>query len=152
MQTGLDFTSGSAVDGIFTVTVIDAYAFTVEVPGSGTGGMVTSRFGVTMTVGTALVRMGDHVYCTPTTGTLPAGEYICRSINSTTAYYIIYPHTAALTAGSTAVLHTLLLTTGGVHGLAIGNRIHVDFTSGGGVDGIYPITAVPSTTTLKINL
>jgi len=91
------------------------------------------------------------VYLTPSTGTLTAGVKTIYAVPSTSVYWVKHPHTVALTAGATTAIHTLTITTPAVHGLAIGNIITSDFTSGNGVDGSFVIKAVPTTTTLQVN-
>lgn len=150
-QTGLDFTSGSGVDGIFTVLeVLSPYYFTVSAAGSGTGGNVTIRPGATITFTAHLQNIGEKVYLTPSTGTLPAGEYEIYAVTSANAYLIKYPHTAALTSGSVTSIHSLTITFT-AHTLAVGNKVYLDFTSGDGIDGVYTIKTVVDANNYRIN-
>jgi hypothetical protein len=149
-QTGLDFTSGAATDGIFTITVTGPYTFTVELAGSGTGGNVTSRPGIRITFATSTVNVNNEVYCDFTSGSGVDGIYTCYGVNAATSYDVIHPHTAALTGGAVSVLHTIILTAGAVHGLNAGQRFTLDFTTGAGVDGVYVAETIPSTTTIRI--
>lgn len=150
-QTGLDFTSGGATayDGIYTVTVIDPYRFTVPLTGSGAGGNVTSRPGVTVTFTAHLQNIGESVYCDFTSGTGVDGTYEIYMVGSANAYTIKYPHTTAITSGNVSCLHTLVVTLN-AHGLAVGQTVYSDFTSGGATDGVYVLKTV-ATNTFNIN-
>jgi hypothetical protein len=149
-QTGLDFTSGSGVDGIYTVLeVLSPYYFTVSAAGSGTGGNVTIRPGVTVTFTSHGLNIGESVYCDFTSGTGVDGTYEVYAVPTTSTYRLKYPHTAALTAGNVSCIHTLVITFT-AHGMAIGNKVYLDFTSGTGVDGVYTIKAV-ATNTYNVN-
>jgi hypothetical protein len=140
MQTGLDFTSGGATayDAIYTVTVLSPYHFTVPLVGSGLGGNVTSKPGITISIATHGMNVGEQVYCDFTTGTPVDGTYTIYAVTGTGAYLIAYPHVAALTSGNVSCLHTLVVTAA-AHGMALGNKVYLDFTSGAGVDGQYTI-------------
>lgn len=149
-QTGLDFTSGSGVDGIFTVLeVLSPYYFTVSAAGSGTGGNVTIRPGVTVTFTAHTLNIGESVYCDFTSGTGVDGTYEVYAVPSANTYLIKYPHTAALTSGNVSCIHTLVITFT-AHGMALGNKVYLDFTSGTGVDGVYTIKTV-ATNTYNVN-
>jgi len=153
-QTGLDFTTGglTSFDGVYTVTVQDSTWFTVSIPGSGTGGSVTSRAFVAVTLDVAHANnLGFNLLCDFTSGTGVDGTYKVEAVISSTVYWIGYPHTTVLTAGAVTVYKGVTCTTSAAHGLAIGNRVQLDFTSGTAVDGIYTIETVPTTTTFTIN-
>lgn len=146
-QVGLDFTSGGATanDGIYTITVIDAYYYTIDLIGSGASGNVTARPGVTVTFTAHTLGVGDTVYCDFTTGTGVDGDYEIYAVTSANGYLIKYPHVTALTSGNVSV-HSRYTITATAHGLALGNRVYLDFTSGAGVDGIYTIVGVATDT------
>ena len=147
-QTGLDFTSGGATtyDGIYTVTVLDAYRFTVPLVGSGAGGAVTSRPGVTVTFTAHGQNIGESVYCDFTSGTGVDGTYEIYIVGSANAYTIKYPSATAITSGNVSCLHTLQITYT-AHGLSRGQTIHCDFTSGAAtLDGVYVAKAVAANT------
>jgi len=148
---GIDFTSGgaAALDGSFVITVIDAYAYTFELTTADTSGNCTVRPGVTVTFAAHSLGSGDTVYCDATTGTLPDGDYTIYAVTGTGAYLIAYPHTVALTSGNVSVYSRYEITYT-AHGLAVGNRVYLDFTSGAGVDGIYTIVEVPTTATFRV--
>lgn len=150
-QTGLDFTSGGATayDGIYTVTVLDPYHFTVPLAGSGASGAVTSRPGVTITFTAHGQNIGDQVYCDFTSGTGVDGTYEVYAATSANTYLIKYPHTAAITSGNVSCIHTLQITYA-AHGLAQGQTIYCDFTTGGATNGVYVAKAV-ATNTININ-
>ena len=150
-QTGFDATSGLATDGVVTATVLNPYWFTFSQVGADTEGTCNCRESVAVTFTAHGLHIGEKVYLTPTTGTLPAGEYEIIGVPSANGYQIKYPHTAALTSGSTGALHTITVTTSAAHGLAIGNRVYADFTTGTAPDGVYTIRTVPTTTTYTIN-
>lgn len=151
MQTGLDFTSGGATayDGIYTVTVLDPYRFTVALAGSGTAGNVTSKPGVTVTFTAHTLNIGDSVYCDFTTGTGVDGTYEIYAVGSANAYTIKYPHVTAITSGNVSCLHSLNISYT-AHGLAVGQTLYCDFTSGGATDGVYVIRVVPDANTMRI--
>lgn len=150
LVTGLDFTSGGGVDGAaFTVTVIDAYNFTVPYVGSIAGGNVTVRPGVTLALSTHGFNIGDEVYCDFTSGTGVDGTYVVYSVPSGTSALVSYPHAAALTSGNVSTLSTLVVTLT-AHAHSVGNEVYCDFTSGGATDGRYIIKAV-TTNTFNIN-
>lgn len=148
-QTGLDFTSGGGVDGLFTVTVLDAFNFTVPYVGTIAGGNVTVRPGVTITFTAHGLNQEEWTWCDFTTGTGVDGSYKVYSIDSANAYKVAYPHTAALTSGNVSCLHTVQLTAN-AHGHAIGNEVYCDFTSGAAVDGRFIMKAV-ATNTFNVN-
>lgn len=140
-QTGLDFTSGTGADAIFTVTVLDAYNFTVPYVGSITGGNVTVRPGVTITFTAHGLNQGENTYCDFTSGTGVDGTYQVYSVDSANAYKVAYPHLAALTSGNVSCLHTLVVAYT-AHGHALGNEVYFDVYTGGAADGIYTMKAV----------
>lgn len=150
-QTGLDFTSGGATaDGIYTVTVLDPYHFTVPLTGSGASGNVTSRPGVTITFTAHLQNIGESVYCDFTSGTGTDGTYEIYMVEAANAYTIKYPHTVAITSGNVSVLHSLTITQT-AHGLAVGQTVYCDFTSGGATDGVYVIKTVVDANNFQVN-
>ena len=139
-QTGLDFTSGGGVDGVYTVNVLSPYHFTVPLSGSGTGGNVTSRMGFSINYNTN-IGAGDNIYLSFSTGSMVGNDGFFTSYLSTTANacYVTYPHTSALTSGN-AVMNIGLTVSATAHGLDVGQHVYLDFSSGEGVDGIYAIT------------
>ena len=142
----LDFTSGSGTpDGQYVVTVIDAYNFSVVLAGSGTGGNLTCRPGVTVTFTTHGTIEGESIYADFTTGTGVDGTYQIYAVTGANTYNIAYPHAAALTGGSVTANHTLQVTMT-AHGMAVGNEVYMDFTAGAGVDGRYVMKAVAANT------
>jgi hypothetical protein len=150
-QTGLDFTSGGATsyDGIYTVTVISPYHFTVDLTGSGTAGDVTSRPGLTITFASHLQNIGEQVYCDFTSGTGVDGTY--EVYIAATTYVIKYPSIVAITSGNVSVLHSLTVTFT-AHSMVVGNKIYLDFTSGAGVDGYYTIKTVVDANNYRVNM
>ena len=150
-QTGLDFTSGSAADGIFTVTVLDAYYFTVPLAGSGAGGNVTSRPGIILNFTANANNIGFQLLVDFTTGTGVDGTYEVFN-NSPNLCWVKYPHTAALTGGNYTAYKGVTLTAPAVHDLSVGNRVDITFDTGTGISGIYTVETVPTTTTFTINM
>lgn len=146
---GLDFTSGTAADQTGTATVLDAYYFTVPVTNANTSGNVTVRLGATVTFAAHGLSEGNQVYLTVSTGTLPSGTYTVHSMETFGVYNVLYSHTTALTSGNCSALHTLTITRT-AHGHAIGNKVYLDFTSGGATDGVYTVRAI-ATNTYNIN-
>ncbi|MCK9369350.1 hypothetical protein M0R04_05375 [Candidatus Dojkabacteria bacterium] len=152
MQTGLDFTSGGATayDAIYTVTVLSPYHFTIPLAGSGVGGNVTSKPGIQISFTVHGLNIGEQVYCDFTTGTPVDGTYTIYAVPATGTYNIAYPHVAALTSGAVSCLHTLIVTFTS-HLLAIGNKVYMDFTSGGATDGEYTVKVVTDANIYRIN-
>lgn len=148
-QVYLDFTSGTAVDGTYTVTVLDAYNFSVPLVGSNTSGNVTVRPGVTVTFTAHGYNEGEDVYCDFTSGSGVDGTYKIYAVTGANTYNVAYPHTAALTSGNVTIQGRLQVTITS-HGMALGNEVYLDFTSGTGVDGKYIMRAV-ATNTFDIN-
>ena len=150
-QVGLDFTTGDATsnDGIYQVTVIDAYTYTVPLPGSGSGGNVTARPGYTITFTAHTLGVGDTVYCDFTSGSGVDGNYTIYAVTSANAYLIEAPITSAQTSANVTVYSRYRITST-AHGLTAGNTAYLDFTSGSGVSGIYPIVTVPDANTFDI--
>jgi len=149
-QIYLDFTSGAATDGTYTVTVLDAYNFTVPLVAANTSGNATGRPGVTITFTAHALNQGEQVYCDFTSGTGVDGTYTVYAVTGANTYLVAYPHAAALTGGNVSCLHTLVITYT-AHGHAIGNDVYCDFTSGTGVDGRYVMKAVAANT-ININM
>lgn len=151
-QVGLDFTSGgaSASDGVFTATVLDAYRFTVPLTGSGAGGVATFRPGLTITFTAHGLNIGESVYCDFTTGTGVDNTYEIYAVTGANTYLVKYPSATAITSGNVSCLHTLVITSN-AHGLARGQTVYCDFTSGGAtIDGVY-VAKVVATNTIDIN-
>jgi len=153
MQTGLDFTSGGATayDALYTVTVLSPYHFTVPLAGSGLGGNVTSKPGIQISMTAHGLNIGEQVYCDFTTGTPVDGTYTIYAVPATGTYNIAYPHVAALTSGAVSVLHSLTITFT-AHGLAVGNKVYLDFTSGTGVNGEYTVKTVVDANNYRVNM
>jgi len=151
MSTGFDATSGTGVDAIVTPEILNAYYYRFNQAGADTFGQCNSRESVAVAFTNHGLNVGEQVYLTPSTGTLPAGLYTVIAIPGTNGYQIGYPHLANLTAGAATAIHTVTITTSAVHTLAIGNRVTLDFTSGTAPDGNYTIRTVPTTTTYTIN-
>jgi hypothetical protein len=145
-QVYLDFTSGDATssDGLYTVTVIDPYTYTVSLAGSGTGGNVTVRAGISIAFTAHTLGTGDVVYCDFTSGSGVDGNYEIYAVTGANGYNIKYAQSASI-SGNVSVYSRYRITYA-AHGLAVGNRVYLDFTSGSGVDGVYPIVAVATDT------
>jgi hypothetical protein len=145
-QIGLDFTSGGATDGAFTVTeVVDAFNFKVASVGADTSGNVTVRPGVTVTFTAHGLNEGEQVYCDFTSGTGVDGVYTIYAVTGANTYNVAYPHTAAITGGNVTA-NSKIQITATAHGMAIGNEVYCDFTSGGATDGKYIMRAVAANT------
>jgi hypothetical protein len=152
---GVNFTDGgaSALDGTFTITVLDVYKYTFALTTGDTSGNATVYPGLTITFTAHALGIGDTVYCDFTTGGGVDGDYtIYASGASGTAantYIVAYPNATAVANGNVSVYSRYVITFNG-HGLAIGNRVYLNFTTGAGVDGIYTIVAVPDANTFHI--
>lgn len=149
MNVYFDFTTGSGVDGYATITVLDAYNIQIDRPGSGTGGNVTCRPGVTVTFTAHGLNTYESIYADFTTGTGVDGTYQIYAVTGANTYNIAYPHAAALTSGNVTV-NSKIQATLTAHGHAIGNDVYLDFTSGGATSGVYIARAV-GTNTIDIN-
>lgn len=142
----IDFTSGGGTpDGNYVVTVLDAYNFSFVLAGSGASGNLTCRPGATVTFTAHGVNEGEDVYCDFTTGTGVDGTYKVYAVTGANTYNVEYPHAAALTGGNVTANHTVQATIT-AHGMAIGNEVYCDFTTGTGVDGRYIMKAVAANT------
>jgi hypothetical protein len=104
---------------------------------------------VTVTTGTIahLFEAGQSVYHDFTTGTAPDGTYTIVEVLD--AYNYTINVTAANTTGNVTVRPGVTVTFT-AHGLNEGESIYADFTSGTGVDGVYPIYAVTGANTYLI--
>jgi hypothetical protein len=145
-QVYIDFTSGAATDGTFTITeVIDAYNFKVALTAANTSGNCTIRPGVTVTFTAHGLNEGESIYADFTTGTGVDGTYKIYAVTGANTYLIEYPHAAALTSGNVTANSKIQITYT-AHGHAIGNEVYCDFTSGGATDGRYIMRAVAANT------
>lgn len=149
-QIYLDFTSGTATDGTFTVTeVLDAYNFRVASVGADTSGNVTIRPGVTVTFTAHGLHEGESIYADFTSGTGVDGVYKIYAVTGANTYLIEYPHTAALTSGNVTV-NSRVQITATAHDMAVGSEVYCSVTSGGLVSGRQIMRAV-ATNTIDIN-
>lgn len=144
---GFTFTTGDAIgnDGLFTAAILSPYHLSIPLAGSGSGGTVRVYLGIraySISTNHYLLE-GENVRMSITSGTLPDGSYSIYAVYSSTEIYVEYPHYAALSGGGT-LLNSLLITFTS-HGLVVGKQVYLDFTSGGGVDGVYTVKAVAST-------
>lgn len=146
---GLDFTSGDGVDQIVTVETDGPYYLTATIAGSGAGGNVTVRPGVKVTFASHGLADGNQVGCTVSTGTLPTGTYTVHSVESSNVYYLTYPSITAVTGGNVSCLHTIQVTRAS-HGLTVGRRVYLSFTSGAATNGTYAIRTT-ATGTYNVN-
>jgi hypothetical protein len=150
---GVEFTSGgaSALDANFTVTVLDAYQYSFALTTGDTSGNCTARPGLSIAFTAHTLGVGDSVYCDFTSGTGVDGDCEIYAVISANAYLIKYPATSAVTGGNVSIYSRYTIRyTGAVAAdfmnLTAGNRVYLNFTSGSGVDGTYPIvypTAIP---------
>lgn len=138
---GFDFTSGGVADQTGTITVLDAYYFTTPITNANTSGNVTVRMGAVVAFAAHGLSEGNQVGLTVSTGTLPTDTYTIHSVAATGNYNVLYPHTTALTAGNVSALHTLTVTRA-THGMAVGNAVWLDFTTGGATDGKFTMRSV----------
>lgn len=146
---GMDFTSGGALafDGIYQVTVIDAYFLTIHLTGSGIGGNVTMRGLVSVVFTAHALAIGNQVSCTFTSGSLNGNTttYEIVSVPSISTWRFKYPHVAALTGGVVSCIHTLTMTFT-AHRLTVGQRAYLEFSSGTGVNGVYLVRTTTANT------
>lgn len=151
-STGLDFTTGAATDGIYTVTVLDAYNFTVVLAGSGTGGNVTSKPYIAITFTNHGNNIGFKLLCDFTTGTGVDGTYTVEVVQSANVVWVTHPHVVSLTSGAVTVYRGATLTFSTAHGMSIGQRADIVFNTGTGANGIYTFETIPTTTTAFVNI
>jgi len=146
MQTGLNFTSGGAVgqDGIFTITFLSIYHFSVSLVGSGAAGNVSSRSRITVSFTAHGVGPTEQVYLDFTSGGGVDGSYTCFSGTANT-YFIAYPSISSVTSGNVNSRHSLTISAT-AHNLVVGLQVYLDFTSGSGIDGIYDVNTVTTDT------
>lgn len=143
MSVHCDFTSGGGTpDGTYTITVIDAYTYTFELAGSGAGGNATIRPGMTISSTAHTLGVGDSVYCDFTSGSGVDGDYTIYAVTSANACLIATAHSSTV-SGNVSIYsrYTIIYDR---HGLVVGNRVYLDFTSGSGTDGLYTIVYPPS--------
>lgn len=145
MNVYFDFTTGSGVDGYATITVLDAYNIQIDRVGSGTGGNVTCRPGVTVTFTAHGLNSYESIYADFTTGTGVDGTYQIYAVTGANTYNIAYPHAAALTSGNVTA-NSKIQATLTAHGHSVGNEVYLDFTSGGATSGKHIIRAVAANT------
>jgi hypothetical protein len=106
-QVYLDFTSGTGVDGLFTVeTVTGTGTFTVAAAGAGTSGNVTVHGKATITFTAHGMSQGQHVYLDATTGALTDGTYEILSVTDANNYVVKVPQNAVST-GNVTVRYTI---------------------------------------------
>ena len=141
-----DFTTGTATDGTHTVSeVIDAYNYKFNLVGANTSGNVTIRPGVTVTFTAHGLAEGENIYADFTTGTGVDGVYPIYAVTGANTYLIAYPHAAALTSGNVTA-NSKIQITATAHGMAVGNEVSCDFTTGGAVDGWFIMRAIAANT------
>ena len=141
-----DFTTGTATDGTHTITeIVDPYTYKFNLTAANTSGNVTIRPGVTVTFTAHGLNEGESVYADFTSGTGVDGVYPIYAVTGANTYLIAYPHAAALTSGNVTV-NSKIQITATAHGMAIGNEVYCDFTTGGAVDGKFIMRAVAANT------
>ena len=141
-----DFTTGTATDGTYAITeVLGPYDYKFNLVAANTSGNVTVRPGVTVTFTAHGLNEGENIYADFTTGTGVDGAYPIYAVTGANTYLIAYPHSAALTSGNVTV-NSKIQITATAHGMAIGNEVTCDFTTGGAVDGRFIMRAVAANT------
>ncbi len=102
-QVYLDFTSGTGVDGVYTVEqVTSANAFTVASAGNGTSGNVTVAGKATITFTAHGLSQGQQVYLDATSGAMTDGTYEILSVTDANNYVVLIPQNAVSTGNVTA--------------------------------------------------
>lgn len=95
------------------------------------------------------LRVGEKVYLDFTTGGATA-DGVYEVLTATTANAFTVALTGSGTGGScTGYAKSVVTFT--AHGLAVGNKVYCDFTTGTAADGIYIVETVPSTSTYTVN-
>jgi len=150
-QVGLQFTTGGAVgsSGVFVATVLSPYHLSVPLAGSGASGSVTIRQTISLVYIAHTVGVNDEVYCDFTSGEGVDGYFEC-SYSTENSYRLLYPLAYAIIAGNVSVRHSLSISLSVNHLMSVGQQVYLDFTSGGGVSGIYTIRTVPSSVTFTV--
>jgi hypothetical protein len=146
-QVGFDFTTGTAVDGLYNVDVVDALTIKFTLTGADTSGNVTVRPGLTVTFTNHNVDVGDFIRLDFTSGTAVDSDRTVYAVISANAYQVQYPHTAAITAGNVSATHSAVITFT-AHGLVAGTRVSVKFTTGDlvGYDFSYTVRTTAANT------
>jgi hypothetical protein len=101
-QVYLDFTTGAATDGVFTVeSVTGTGTFTVVSAGAGTGGNVTVHGKATISFTAHGTSVGQLVYLDATSGALTDGTYEVLSVTDANNYVVLVPQNAVSTGNVT---------------------------------------------------
>jgi len=147
-QVHLDFTTGGATgsDGLYTITVLDLWTYTVDLAGSGASGDVTARVGTLITSAAHSLGVGDKVWCNFTTGGGAAGEYTVWAVLGSGTCYITYTPATTMTGAVTFDWYYRIFFPG-PHYMWAGSRMYLNYTSGAGTDGLA--TALSPTTTIQ---
>ena len=170
----LDFTSGTATDGVYSITVVDANTFTVTDSASGTtSGNVSitrylntttiqtpfSSFGSVGTSGQVLVSQGTSVPpqwvdLTAVTGNWAVGGNL--TVTGTSTFTGAVTFNGNTTVGSTTVTSgtygrstTTVTVTSNSHGFSNGQVLYLVFSAGTGgtaTSGVYTISNVTTNT------
>lgn len=147
----LDFTSGTALDGLFTVSNVTANTFTVTAtePLTTTGNVQFDNPFVVVTISGHGFIEGSSVTLDFTTGTgtaPPDGTYTISSVTTNT-FRVRSPNTIAANAtGNVAGDSKTATVTINNHGLANNDRVYLNFTTGTATDGTYQISNVTTNT------
>lgn len=105
---------------------------------------------VTVTFTAHALRVGEQVYLDFTSGGATAndGVYTIVTVPTANTYTVALSGSGASGNVTASVKTTVTFT---AHGLAIGNKVYLNFTSGSGTDGVYVVETVPTTGTFTVN-
>lgn len=164
----LNFTSGTAVDGTYTVlSVINANSFTIAygsaIITSGNVNLVRTNAGTYSATGTSTitVSLADHglsvgnvVVLDFTSGSAVDNTFLVASVPDANTFTVTYG-SSITTSGTVNVTRevsgtyttpsttTLTVAIDG-HGLIVGQSVYLDFTSGTAVDGLFTVVTTPT--------
>ena len=158
----LSFTSSSAgakplSQVYYGVTVASPTTFTITAPGLSVGNYTQSGTNIVVEIPNHGLAVGDQVYLSFESGGARSGVRTVTSIPSSSAFFV--PATDPGTHSGSCLFvkwsgggyyqsgKTLTLTTSTPHGLAVGDRVYVDFNPGSpSSNGVYRVAGVPAPT------
>lgn len=136
----LDMVSGSAVDGTYElIERVNWNTLRFSAPGSGLGGTLTMRIGWRITSNAHGLDGFETVYVDFTSGSETAdGEYIAYFYDANS--FIVTPSAGIpSTTGGNCNIQYYTEVTETAHGRPIASLLDLNFTSGAGTNGTYPI-------------
>jgi uncharacterized protein (DUF1800 family) len=137
----------------YIVTATSPTTFTVTAPQVQTGGYGETNGFITVNISGHGLSVGNSVYLLFTTGNAQSGTYQVISVADSAHFTVVNADFAEragrclmpkLSVGGFMQAGTgVSISTAGPHGLKSGDKVFINFTSGGDASGIYQVTAVP---------